>query len=190
MHELQNLKREEGAEIFDANAYTVSAVYAGGLLELYAHHPTRPGGPGTPTDYHMTLIEAWALHGPPRAFREGATAFRNARDMAYEQRESFIKAANSRLVDATDAHIGSALSSQSLRTGTMDVDQPSQNEIEDSREESDNVATAPAWPSKKRKTGTKMGPPPKPKSNSKRPTKNGTMTKHPRTREGAHRLRS
>ncbi|KAH8588716.1 hypothetical protein B0O99DRAFT_638427 [Bisporella sp. PMI_857] len=44
----------------------------------------------------MTQINTWGLTGNPDSFRQGATALRNARNWAQEQRNSFIAAANER----------------------------------------------------------------------------------------------
>jgi hypothetical protein len=44
----------------------------------------------------MSQVEAFALTRNINTFREGATAFRNARDWAQEQRDTFITAANER----------------------------------------------------------------------------------------------
>ncbi|KAI3317910.1 hypothetical protein HD806DRAFT_550099 [Xylariaceae sp. AK1471] len=81
MHSLQNYGKEE--PIYDNNAYTFSSTYyAGtGTLRLYAHHPTAPTTSAGRPDDREALVE-------------GATAFRNARDMAERYRNSFIGAAN------------------------------------------------------------------------------------------------
>ncbi len=42
---------------------------------------------------NITQVYSWALDGDADKFREGAAAFRNARDWAQEQRDAFIKAA-------------------------------------------------------------------------------------------------
>jgi hypothetical protein len=44
----------------------------------------------------MTQIKGWDLTSDSDSFRQGATAFRNARDWAQEQRDTFITAANER----------------------------------------------------------------------------------------------
>ncbi|KAL2816799.1 hypothetical protein BDW59DRAFT_182381 [Aspergillus cavernicola] len=57
------------------------------------------------TDYVMTQIGQWALHGNPRTFQEGITAYRNARDLAKEQRDEFIKQANERHAAAAGVNL-------------------------------------------------------------------------------------
>ena len=42
----------------------------------------------------MTQINTWGLTGNAEAFRQGATAFRNGRDLAREWRDGFILATN------------------------------------------------------------------------------------------------
>ena len=44
----------------------------------------------------MAQVNTWGLTGNVTSFRQGATAFRNARDWAQEQRDTLISAANSR----------------------------------------------------------------------------------------------
>ncbi|GAB0139110.1 hypothetical protein EsDP_00007325 [Epichloe bromicola] len=96
MHSLQNYG--EGEPVFDGDAHTFSSTYhAGtGTLQLYAHHITGPAAEGEPPEYHMTQINSWGMTGNIDTFRRGATAFRNARDVAQRQRETFIRAANTR----------------------------------------------------------------------------------------------
>ncbi len=97
MHSLQSYS--EGKPVYDGNAYTVTSTYhAGtGTLQLYTTHPTR-GEDGISPEYHMTQVSGWALTGNIKSFREGVTAFRNARDWAQEQRDAFISAANKRVL--------------------------------------------------------------------------------------------
>ncbi|ATY65041.1 hypothetical protein A9K55_005004 [Cordyceps militaris] len=97
MHSLQNYG--EDVPVCDGNAYTFSSTYhAGtGTLQLYAHHATGPTAEEEQPEYHMTQIDSWGMTGNVDTFRRGATAFRNARDLARQQRETFIKAANARV---------------------------------------------------------------------------------------------
>jgi hypothetical protein len=100
MHSLQSYS--EGKPVYDGNAYTITSTYhAGtGTLKLYATHPTRgEDGP----EYHMTQVEGWDLTRNINTFREAATAFRNARDWAQEQRHALITAANERATSTNPA---------------------------------------------------------------------------------------
>lgn len=94
MHSLQNYG--EDAPIYDGNAHTFSSTYhAGtGTLQLYAHHVTGPTAIEERPGYHMTQLKAYALTSDNEAFVNGATALRNARDLAQRQREAFIRSAN------------------------------------------------------------------------------------------------
>ncbi|KAH6839541.1 hypothetical protein B0I37DRAFT_449448 [Chaetomium sp. MPI-CAGE-AT-0009] len=94
MHALQNYGAEEPA--FDGNAYTYSSTYHGGALQLYAHHVTPPTAPGGRPEYHMTKLRGFDMTDTRETFVQGATAFRNARDLAQRHRDSFIQAANAR----------------------------------------------------------------------------------------------
>jgi hypothetical protein len=95
MHALQNYGAEEPT--FDGNAYTYSSTYhAGtGTLHLYMHHATPPAPGGRP-QYHMTQLRSFAMTDSRESFIQGATVFRNARDLAQKHRHSFIQAANAR----------------------------------------------------------------------------------------------
>ncbi|TWU70457.1 hypothetical protein ED733_000398 [Metarhizium rileyi] len=104
MHRLQNFG--EDVPVYDGNAHTFSSTYhAGtGTLQLYAHHATGPTAEEEQPEYHMIQIDSWGMTGNVDTFRRGATAFRNARDLAHQRRETFIKAANARVAqEATPA---------------------------------------------------------------------------------------
>jgi hypothetical protein len=96
MHSLQNYSEEEA--VYDGNAYTFSSTYQGGsgTLQLYAHHVTAPTTPGGQPAYHMTQLDGYMMTGNRETFIRGATAFRNARDLAKKHRDSFIQAANAK----------------------------------------------------------------------------------------------
>ncbi|KAL9118795.1 MAG: hypothetical protein Q9187_004653 [Circinaria calcarea] len=96
MHSLQSYHQEP---VYDGNAYTITSTYhAGtGTLKLYTTHLTQAED-GTP-EYHMTQARGFDLTNDPDSFRQGATALRNARDWAREQRDGFISAANNRAKD-------------------------------------------------------------------------------------------
>ena len=86
-----------GEEIYDGNAYTLTSTYTDGKLEIFAHHMTPPDKPGTRPNHHTVSIGKWMLDEDIDAYRRGATAFRNARDLAKEMREAFIADANKRM---------------------------------------------------------------------------------------------
>jgi hypothetical protein len=79
---------------YDNNAYTFSSTYCDGTLKLYSHHPTQPLHPGEAPQYHMTQLESVDLTNSTQSFRHGVGAFRNARDLAREQRDMLIDQAN------------------------------------------------------------------------------------------------
>ncbi|KAM3447380.1 hypothetical protein MY3296_008775 [Beauveria thailandica] len=109
MHSLQSY----GADMptYDDNAHTFSLTYhAGtGTLQLYAHHVTGPTHENERPEYHMTPLRGFTLTDTRETFIAGATAFRNARDLARRQRETLIRKANARasqtLEVATEEHI-------------------------------------------------------------------------------------
>ncbi|KAH7175892.1 hypothetical protein EDB81DRAFT_751335 [Dactylonectria macrodidyma] len=95
MHALQNFGNDN--QVFDEGAYTFSATYCAGTLKLYAHHVTAPTTPDGRLEYHMTKICGFEMTDSRATFVEGATAFRNLRDMARKYRDSFVQAANARI---------------------------------------------------------------------------------------------
>lgn len=95
-HSLQSYGEDE--PVYDGNAYSYSSTYhAGtGTLQLYAHHIAAPTDPEGRPEYHMTQIDGYFMTGNRKSFVEGATAFRNARDLAQYHRDEFIQCANAR----------------------------------------------------------------------------------------------
>ncbi|RJE22369.1 hypothetical protein PHISCL_05311 [Aspergillus sclerotialis] len=98
IHALQSYQQEK--PIYDNNAYTITSTYASGTLTLYTTHLTEPMGPDCRPEYIMTQLDAWAMTGNPETFRQGASAYRNARDWAKEKRDEFIRLANKRHLNA------------------------------------------------------------------------------------------
>lgn len=94
MHSLQNYSRAE--PIYDGKAYTYTSTYHDGTLKMYAHHATAPAAERSRPEYHMTQINSYAMTGERQTFVQGATAFRNLRDLAKQHRETFIGDANAR----------------------------------------------------------------------------------------------
>ena len=94
IHSLQTYRQDEPA--YENNAYTVTSIYHDSQLKMYTSHPAQPRGPGSRPEYHMTQINAWAMAGNAKTFRQGATAFRNLRDWTKEQRDAAIRYANDR----------------------------------------------------------------------------------------------
>ncbi|POR39177.1 Uncharacterized protein TPAR_00623, partial [Tolypocladium paradoxum] len=81
---------------YDGNAYTYSSTYQDGTLKLYAHHIAAPITPGGLPEYHMTKLRGFDMTDSRETFVEGATAFRNARELAQRHRDSFIQIANAK----------------------------------------------------------------------------------------------
>ena len=94
---MQKLRSYAGHEISKNEAsYTLTTTYhsSAGALFIYAHHCTPSTQPEREYEYHMTQVGAHMMIGSLDAFREGASALRNARDWAKEQRDRLINAAN------------------------------------------------------------------------------------------------
>lgn len=83
---------------YDNNAYTITSTYHDGQLKMYTTHPNPLTDSESLTEYHMSQLGGWALTGSGGQFREGARAFRNARDWAKEQRNELIATANGKVI--------------------------------------------------------------------------------------------
>ncbi|KAJ4310986.1 hypothetical protein N0V84_010685 [Fusarium piperis] len=94
MHSLQNHGREEPQ--YDGRPYTYTSTYQDSTLKLYAHHLTAPTTEGGQPEYHMTQVKGFDMTNDRETFVKGATAFRNARDLAKGHRDTFIQEANAR----------------------------------------------------------------------------------------------
>ncbi|KAI9814079.1 MAG: hypothetical protein M1826_002324 [Phylliscum demangeonii] len=82
--------------VYDEKTEAITCTYSDGQLKIYTFHITPPDTPGGDPHYYMTLLGAFALLHSSNAFREGASAFRNLRIWASEQRTDAIAAANAR----------------------------------------------------------------------------------------------
>lgn len=89
---LQNYGREE--TVYDERAWVFSAVYNMDVLTLYAHHVTAPEEAGGRPRYHMTRLRTYELTMGRERFLEAARALRNAMDLAWANRATFILDAN------------------------------------------------------------------------------------------------
>ena len=92
MHHLQSYGQLE--LVYDNSSYTITSSYSDGLLQIYTTHPTAPVNPGGRPEYYMNKLNGWDMTGNPEAFRQGATAYRNARDWAKEKRDEMIEIVN------------------------------------------------------------------------------------------------
>lgn len=101
MNSLQSYGEDQ--PVYDNKAYTITSIYSGGHLEMYTSHPIQPTNPGGRPEYCMSHLNSWSMTGNAESFRQGATAFRNARDWSKEQRDDAIKRANKR---ANNSQVG------------------------------------------------------------------------------------
>ncbi|MCJ1384260.1 hypothetical protein MMC17_007376 [Xylographa soralifera] len=80
--------------VYDKNAYTITSTYYAGTLKLFTSHLSQPTGHGGRPEYYMNQLRSFSVTDTPETFRQGASAYRNARDWAKEKRDGFIEAAN------------------------------------------------------------------------------------------------
>jgi hypothetical protein len=83
--------------VYDNNVYTIISIFDGRHLHIYTTYPTQSANPGGQSEYYINQFNGWILIGNLKTFRQGATAYRNARDWVKEKRDKFIEAANGRV---------------------------------------------------------------------------------------------
>ncbi|EGD93151.1 hypothetical protein TESG_00705 [Trichophyton tonsurans CBS 112818] len=105
IHRLRSYKQDK--PVFDNKAYTITSTYLAGTLKLYTTHPTAPRESDGRPEYIMTQLKGWSITSDSKTFRKGATAYRNARDWAKEQRDECIKSANERHTQASSKLVSS-----------------------------------------------------------------------------------
>ncbi|KAL8832269.1 MAG: hypothetical protein Q9191_000368 [Dirinaria sp. TL-2023a] len=94
---MRELRSYAGHEISKNEAcYTLTATYntSPASVFIYAHHCTPSSDPAREYDYHMTRVGGWIMDNDYDGFRDGASALRNAREWAKEQRDELVAAAN------------------------------------------------------------------------------------------------
>lgn len=136
IHSLQSYGQD--GPVYDKNAYTVTSIYHGSTLKMYTSHPAKPSGPGGRPEYYMTQLGAFAMTNNPETFRQGATAFRNARDWTKELRDEIIRQANektdeisstvptdSALISSFTTEVSTVTAASSLSTGAESQSQES-----------------------------------------------------------------
>jgi hypothetical protein len=94
MHYLQSYKQDK--LVYDNNARTITSTYLAGKLKLYTIHIIAPKDENDRPEYIMTRLHGYSMTGDHQTFLKGASAYRNARDWAKEQRDEFIEEANKR----------------------------------------------------------------------------------------------
>ncbi len=143
MHSLQSYGQEE--HTFDNNASTISSIYHGGTLKMFTIHPSQPTDPSNRPEYYMHQLNCWAMTGNTEQFRQGAAAYRNARDWAKKQRDEAIRRANERVdIHHTAADPGfpqaSSPASDAISDGTYTIEAPTE-ECRTSLTEDSNTTT-------------------------------------------------
>ena len=110
----------------DNDAHTITSTYhsATGTLQMYTIHQTQLTNPEKSPEYHMTQLGGWALTGSIGQFREGTSAFRNARDWAKTRRDELIAAANGRAVGIPKETSTLEPSTHSMSQSTVEPDAP------------------------------------------------------------------
>ncbi|RJE18109.1 hypothetical protein PHISCL_09552 [Aspergillus sclerotialis] len=98
IHALQSYQQKR--PIYDNNAYTIISTYTSRTLTLYTTRLTKPKGPDCRPEYIMTQLGGWMMTNNAETFRQGASAYRNARDRAKEKSDEFIRLANRRHLEA------------------------------------------------------------------------------------------
>ena len=143
MHSLQSYGQKD--PFFDNNAYTITSIYQAGQLKMYTSHVFQSPGSGRRPEYHMHQLRQLAMIDTAEAFRQGATAYRNARDWAKEKRDEAIRQANERANELQTETIATAPSTEPASTSGTTIERGLTTSRR-SRNEQDETssATAPA----------------------------------------------
>ena len=100
IHSLQAYGQDEA--VYTNNISAISCTYHVGVLKMYAHSVARPNGPGTNPQYLMHQVNGWVMTSNKESFLQGATAFKNAMDIAREYRNAAIEHANEMVAQTTN----------------------------------------------------------------------------------------
>ena len=93
--DMQSLRSyEQGEQVYDNKAYTISATYHASTLKMYTYSTAQPNGPATRPEYYMHQLKGWNMTGDKEAFLQGATVFKNAMDLTGEHRNAAIARVN------------------------------------------------------------------------------------------------
>ena len=184
MHSLQAYGKDES--IFDNNAaYTITSTYLAGFLQIYTVHPIQPAVPGGRTEYCMNLLRSFAINDSAETFRQGVTAYRNARDWAEEQRDEAIKRSNEKVKDRPVERLAVNASSSKISrfptAGSLEEASPTKALSQDSPNSLHEGSDMPAQVEKleSSKTNNKKGM----AARSNRPAKRSHQARRPAKRQ-------
>ena len=143
-------------------AHTITSTYHGGTgdLTIYSTHANQSNNPRHPIEYRMTQLNGWKMTGNLETFRQGATAWRNARGLAKEKREELIVAANAKALNAESPGFDS-----SMQSFVSSSNEPIQPESETSADELALDINVPASSNHRTTAGIEKIPQPKNSSN-------------------------
>ena len=131
----------DGETLYDNNAYTITSTYhaATGVLNMYTMHPTPSTDPGNVSNFRQTQLGGWSMTANVDAFRQGASALRNARDWAQEKRKELIAAANGKRLNTESPELDSSTHNSLSPSTNEAVDQESDTSTDELA-----LATAPS----------------------------------------------
>ena len=153
--EVRAFRVDKSKIVYDENAYTITSTYhsATGTLQVYTVHPTQPTDPERSSEYYMTQLRSFALTDSPDVFRKGASALRNARDWAEEQRNELIAAANGKVIGVPKE--ASTLESSGHSMLSQSTNGPATLESETSADElARDMSEGSSFSNKRLKTGS------------------------------------
>ncbi|KAK5069073.1 hypothetical protein LTR51_008858, partial [Lithohypha guttulata] len=99
IHSLQRYQRAPSVSDFDYKASTITSSYHDGQLKMYAVCRAEPVDSHDRAEYHVHQLNTWGMTGNIETFRQGATAYRNARDWAEKVRDEAIACANAQVLE-------------------------------------------------------------------------------------------
>ena len=118
-HSMQDYEMDSSDKAHENYTYSISSTYHDGTLKIHTTHYTPPAGSTSFPEYHMTLLDSYAMTSRPRNFRGSFDAFQNPRKSAEERRDEFMTTPNSRAMEPlaytpADRQMASTSTSSSL----------------------------------------------------------------------------
>jgi hypothetical protein len=92
VHALQ--KYVDSGSVYDAKAYTITAILGERSLGLYTVHLTNPPNGTDSPKYYLNLLRNWNVTESLETFQKAIRAYRNMRDFTRDERWRIIDIAN------------------------------------------------------------------------------------------------
>ena len=131
---IHSLQEYGQGRVYNNYAYILTSIYHDAQLKMFISYPTKPQKAGERPSYYINQISGWSMTGNIGAFRQGATYFRNGRDLTEQWRNGFINAANKKLHDEDTEKVSPSIKSsrkENASTSELGNDLPESDTSQD-----------------------------------------------------------